>query len=229
VQNVLLIESDERLLRERAHQLSLDGYEVQTAQAEGQARVKLAAKPDAVVLCDLGDGPQTLRLLRDLRAGEVQGADARVPVLAVGADDDSSAMRLYRTGADVALPTCSSPLLVTAGLEALARRLDVEQQRRRVRRIGNLTIDDRARTVQANHRPVRLTRRQFDLLEATSSQPNDVFTRADLTRQVWGFEPDAGTSRLVDSAASRLNRKLQEAGAEPRLQVVRGVGYRLTP
>jgi DNA-binding response OmpR family regulator len=228
VQNVLLIESDERLLRERAHQLSLDGYEVHTAHADQQARAKLAAKPDAVVLCSLSDGPQTLRLLRQLRAGEIPGADARVPVLAVGADDDSSAVRSYRTGADVALPTGSSPLLITAGLEALARRLDVEQQRRRVRRIGNLTIDDKARTVQANHRPVRLTRREFDLLQATSSQPNDVFTRADLTRRVWGFEPDAGTSRLVDSAASRLNRKLQEAGAEPRLQVVRGVGYRLT-
>ena len=150
MQNVLLIESDERLLRERAHQLSLDGYEVHTAHADQQARAKLAAKPDAVVLCSLSDGPQTLRLLRQLRAGEIPGADARVPVLAVGADDDSSAMRSYRTGADVALPTGSSPLLVTAGLEALARRLDVEQQRRRVRRIGNLTIDDKARAVQAN-------------------------------------------------------------------------------
>ena len=229
MQSVVIVESDERLLRERAHQLSLDGYEVQTATAERQARLKLAEKPDALVLCDAGGGPRTLRLLRELRAGEIPGADARVPVLAVGADDDSSAVRLYRNGADVALPTRSSPLLVTAGLEALARRLDVEQQRRSVRRIGNVTIDDKARAVEANHRPVKLSRLEFDLLQATSSQPNDVISRADLTRRVWGFEPDTASPRMVDTAARRLNRKLQEAGAEARLQVVRGVGYRLTP
>lgn len=229
MQSVLIVESDDRTLRERAHQLSLDGYEVQTAQADRQARMKLASKPDALVLCDAGGGARTLQLLRELRAGEIPGADARVPVLAVGADGESSAVRLYRNGADVALPTRSSPLLVTAGLEALARRLDAEQQRRSVRRIGNVTVDDKARAVEVNHRPVKLTRLEFDLLQVTSSQAYDVISRADLTRRVWGFEPDLGSPRLVDAVASKLNRKLDQAGAEARLQVVRGVGYRLTP
>jgi DNA-binding response OmpR family regulator len=229
MQTVLIIERDERLRRERSHQLALDGFDVQSAQTDQQARVKLAEKADAVVLCSIDDGPQTLRLLRELRAGEIPGAEARVPVLAVGADNESSAVRLYRSGADLALPTRSSPMLVAAGLEALARRLDVEQQRRSLRRLGNLTIDDKARAVQANHRPVKLSRLEFDLLAAMSTQPYDVITRADLTRRVWGFEPDTGSPRLVDTAAARLNRKLQQAGAEARLEVVRGVGYRLTP
>jgi DNA-binding response OmpR family regulator len=229
MQNLLIIESDERLLRERSHQLSLDGFDVQSAQTDREARLKLAEKADVVVLCGIDGGPLTLRLLRELRAGEIPGADARVPVLAVGADNESSAVRLYRSGADLALPTRSSPLLVAAGLEALARRLDVEQQRRSIRRLGNLTIDDKARAVQANHRPVKLSRLEFDLLAAMSSQPYDVISRAELTRRVWGFEPDTGSSRMVDTAAARLNRKLQQAGAEARLEVVRGVGYRLTP
>lgn len=79
MQSVLIVESDDRLMRERAHQLSLDGYEVQTAKADRQARLKLAEKPDALVLCDTGGGPQTLRLLRELRAGEILGADAPSP------------------------------------------------------------------------------------------------------------------------------------------------------
>jgi DNA-binding response OmpR family regulator len=228
VQNVLIIESDEQLLRERAYQLTLDGYEVQTAQADRHARLKLAGKPDAVVLCDVGSGAQTLRLLRELRAGQIADTDARVPVLAVGADDESAAVRLYRSGADVALPTRSSPLLITAGLEALAGRLDAEQQRRSLRRIGNLTIDYKARTAEANNRPINLTRREFDLLRTASARPDEVISRADLTREVWGFEPDRGSPRLVDSAAYRLNRKLDDGGAEPRMEVVRGIGYRLT-
>jgi DNA-binding response OmpR family regulator len=227
VQNVLIIEAEERLLRERAYQLTIDGYEVQTAQADRQARLKLAARPDAVVLCDVGGVAETLRLLRELRAGEIEGADPRVPVLAASAVDETAAIRLYRAGADMAIPTRSSPLLVSAGLEALASRLDAEQQRRSVRRIGNLTIDYKARTAEANNRPIKLARREFDLLRAASARPAEVLTRAELTREVWGFDPDYATPRLVDSAAHRLNRKLQEAGAEPRLEVVRGIGYRL--
>lgn len=229
MQNVLIIEAEEWLLRERAYQLTIDGYEVQTAQADRQARVKLAHKPDAVVLCDVGGVAETLRLLRELRAGEIGGADPRVPVLAVSAVDEAAAIRLYRAGADVAIPTRSSPLLVSAGLEALAARLDAEQQRRSVRRIGNLTIDYKARTAEAGSRPIKLSRREFDLLRAASARPNEVLTRAELTREVWGFEPDLSTPRLVDTAAHRLNRKLDDAGAEPRMEVVRGIGYRLTP
>jgi DNA-binding response OmpR family regulator len=214
MQTVLIIEAEEWLLRERAYQLTLDGYEVHTAQADRQARLKLADKPDAVVLCDVGGVAETLRLLRELRVGEIAGADPRVPVLAVSAVDETAAIRLYRAGADVAIPT-------------LAGRLDAEQQRRSVLRIGNLTIDYKARTVEANNRPIKLARREFDLLRAASARPAEVLTRAELTREVWGFEPDCATPRLVDSAAHRLNRKLQEAGAEPRLEVVRGIGYRL--
>jgi DNA-binding response OmpR family regulator len=228
VQTVLIIEAEEWLLRERAYQLTLDGYEVQTAQADRQARLKLADKPDAVVLCDLGGVAQTLGLLRELRAGAIAEADPRVPVLAVSAVDETAAIRLYRAGADMAIPTRSSPLLVSAGLEALASRLDAEQQRRSVCRIGNLTIDYKARTAEAGHRSIKLTRREFDLLRTASARPNEVLTRAELTREVWGFEPDLGSPRLVDAAAHRLNRKLQDAGAEPRLEVVRGIGYRLT-
>jgi DNA-binding response OmpR family regulator len=227
VQNVLIIEAEERLLRERAYQLTIDGYEVQTAQADRQARLKLADKPDAVVMCDAGGVAETLRLLRELRAGEIDGADPRVPVLAASAVDETAAIRLYRAGADMAIPARSSPLLVSAGLEALASRLDAEQQRRSVRRIGNLMIDYKARTAEANNRPIKLARREFDLLRAASARPAEVLTRAELTREVWGFDPDYATPRLVDSAAHRLNRKLQEAGAEPRLEVVRGIGYRL--
>jgi DNA-binding response OmpR family regulator len=227
VQTVLIIEAEEWLLRERAYQLTLDGYDVHTAQADRQARIKLADKPDAVVLCDVGGVAETLRLLRALRVGEIAGADPRVPVLAVSAVDETAAIRLYRAGADVAIPTRSSPLLVSAGLEALAGRLDAEQQRRSVRRIGNLTIDYKARTVEANNRPIKLARREFDLLRVATARPAEVLTRAELTREVWGFDPDCATPRLVDSAAHRLNRKLQDAGAEPRLEVVRGIGYRL--
>ena len=117
--NVLLVETDELELHERVQQLLMDGYAVDAVVAADQARARLADGPDALILC--GE-PQTIGLLRELRAGEIPRADSTTPVLVVGADDDSAGVRYDRAGADVALPSESSPLLVAAGLEALVRQ-----------------------------------------------------------------------------------------------------------
>ena len=229
MESVLIVEADDRLLRERADQLLMDGYDVHTASTVQAARIKLAEGPDAVVLCDAGGGPETIGMLRELRAGEIPRADSRLPVLVVGADDDSAAVRYYRAGADVALPSQSSPLLVAAGLEALSRRAAGEQQRQRMLRVGSLTVDCDARTAQVDNRAVKLTRIEFDLLQTLASQPRKVFTRAELTCEVWGYDPGAaGPSRTVDSHAARMRHKLEQAGAEPMVQSVRGVGWRLS-
>jgi DNA-binding response OmpR family regulator len=136
--NVLLVETDELELRERAEQLLMDGYAVDPVSAVEQARARLAEGPDALVL---SSEPATIGLLRELRAGEIPRADSRVPVLVLGVDDDSSAVRYYRAGADVALPSESLGLLVAAGLEALARRAGAPQTR--VVRVGSLTVEPR--------------------------------------------------------------------------------------
>src|SRR5437764_6635084 len=118
---VLLVETDELELRERTEQLLMDGYAVDAVSRIDHARVKLAEGPDALVL---STAPETIGLLRELRAGEIPRADSGLPVLVLGVDDDSAAVRYYRAGADVALPSESSELLVAAGLEALNRRAD---------------------------------------------------------------------------------------------------------
>jgi DNA-binding response OmpR family regulator len=222
--NVLLVETDEQELRERTEQLLMDGYAVDSVSAVAQTKVRLAEAPDAVILCD---EPATIGLLRELRAGEIHRADSRVPVLVVGVDDDSSAVRYYRAGADVALPSESSGLLVAAGLDALARRAGAPMTR--VVRVGSLTVDRDARTAEIAGRPVKLTRLEFDLLATLASDPRRTFTRAELTREVWDYDPQAARpSRTVESHAHRLRGKLAQAGAEPMVQTVRGVGWRLT-
>ena len=228
MRSVLIVEADERLLSERAEQLLMDGYAVDAVSAFEAARIKLAERPDAVVLCNAGSGPETVALLRQLRAGEIARADPTLPVLVVGADDDSAAVRYYRVGADLALPSRSSPLLVAAGLESLARRTSSEQ-RRQVVKVGSLIVDCDARTAEVDRRAVNLTRLEFDLLQTLASQPRKTFTRAELTREVWGYDPQAaGPSRTIDRHAHTLRHKLEQAGAEPMVKTVRGVGWRLT-
>ena len=226
--SVLIVEADQRVLSERAEQLLMDGYQVDAVGTFEAARIKLADRPAALVLANAGSGPETIALLRQLRAGEIARADPALPVLALGADDDSAAVRYYRAGADLALPSTSSPLLVAAGLESLARRTGSEQ-RRQVVRVGSLTVDCDARTAEVEQRAVKLTRLEFDLLQTLASQPRRTFTRAELTREVWGYDPRAtGPSRTIDSHAYRLRHKLEQAGTREMVQTVRGVGWRLT-
>jgi DNA-binding response OmpR family regulator len=222
--NVLLVETDELQLHERVQQLLLDGYAVDAVDAADQAKIRLAEDPDALILC--GE-PQTIGLLRDLRAGKIPQADSTTPVLVVGGDDDSAAVRYYRAGADVALPAQSSPLLIAAGLEALVRRAGPPQTR--ITRVASLTVDRDARTAHVHEQAVTLTRLEFDLLATLASDPRRTFTHAELTRKVWAYDPHAaGPSRTVHSHVHRLRHKLEHAGAESMVQTVRGVGWRLT-
>ena len=72
--------------------------------------------------------------------------------------------------------------------------------------------------------PLKLTLREFDLLEYLMRKPGVVFTRESLLQSVWGWDFDGG-SRTVDVHVQTLRQKLGErAGA---IETVRGVGYRL--
>lgn len=227
MQDILIIDSNEHTLTALGDQLLLDGYEVLDARAERQARHHLAnSHPDAVILQTLDTPAHTLALLRDLRAGHLTGADPRAPVLTVGADSDHTAVRHYQSGADIALPSTASPLLISASLQALGQRDPA--QRRRILRAGNLTVDTTARTATVQGTPVPLSRLEFDLLAALAAQPNRAFTRAELNHDVWGYDPTAPVSRTLETHAARVRQKLHAAGAEPLIQNIRGVGYRLT-
>jgi hypothetical protein len=72
--------------------------------------------------------------------------------------------------------------------------------------------------------PIRLTRREYDLLTFLCQHPRRVFSRRQLMRQVWGHEM-VGGERTVDVHVRRLRVKLDDAG--PVISTVRGVGYRL--
>ena len=77
-----------------------------------------------------------------------------------------------------------------------------------------------------NRRPVELTLKEHELLRFLLRNPNRVFTRADLLRQVWGDDYYGGT-RTVDVHVRRLRAKTEAAG--DLIETVRGVGYRLVP
>ncbi|HEY2674229.1 MAG TPA: winged helix-turn-helix domain-containing protein [Rugosimonospora sp.] len=89
---------------------------------------------------------------------------------------------------------------------------------------ASLRIYLASRMVLRSGAPIRLTRREYDLLTFLCEYPRRVFSRRQLMRQVWGHEM-VGGERTVDVHVRRLRVKLGEPG--PVISTVRGVGYRL--
>ncbi len=88
----------------------------------------------------------------------------------------------------------------------------------------SLRIYPASRMVLRDGAPVRLTRREYDLLLFLCEHPRRVFGRGQLLRHVWGYEMVSG-ERTVDVHVRRLRVKLGDRG--PLIATVRGVGYRL--
>ena len=92
---------------------------------------------------------------------------------------------------------------------------------------GPLTIDRRARLVTAHGARVELAQKEYELLLHLAIEPERVFTKDELLRDVWGYRTRSRT-RTLDAHASRLRRKLRAAAPEAQLvENEWGVGYRL--
>ena len=112
-----------------------------------------------------------------------------------------------------------------ARIHAVLRRCPPRSDRLR---IGPLEIDRGARRVVVDGRDVPLAQKELAFLVKLASDPDRVFTREQLLRDVWGYRTWAPT-RTVESHASRVRCKLAAAGLAGWVVNVWGVGYKLRP
>jgi two-component system, OmpR family, response regulator len=214
---ILVVEDDPTLRDSLAVTLRAEGYEIETAESGAAALVSFDAfRPDLALLdVRLPAGPDGLDLARELRAR------GDVPVLflsALGELQDRVAG--FEAGGDDYLtkPFSTSELLLR--IQALLRRSG--RLEARAWQVGDLVVDEAARTAVRDGVAVELTRTEFDLLVALGRNLGTVVSKSRLLALVWGFE--TYDENLVEVHISALRRKLEAAG--PRLvQTVRGVGY----
>jgi len=91
---------------------------------------------------------------------------------------------------------------------------------------GPICVEHGTRRVTVGGARVELAGKEYELLVKLASEPQRVFTKEELLREVWGFR-SLGRTRTLDSHASRLRRKLQAIQPGPFVVNVWRVGYRL--
>jgi DNA-binding response OmpR family regulator len=233
--SILVVEQDLEIGAPLVEQLAADGYPARLARTAEHARSLTRASPPALlILGDLEPPQGTLELLVEVRAsGRAQGEPATspwiagLPTIVLGARaQEPDLLRAFESGADDFLARPASYLELRARLRALLARAASSPGLTLVR-VGALAIDTSSRVVSLHGRHVALRRLEYELLLTLARGPERVFAKHELMRLVWGHRVP-GSTRTLDSHASRLRHRLDTTGADRWVINVRGVGYRLT-
>jgi two-component system response regulator MprA len=217
----VLVVDDDRAVRDALRRvLTLDGYDVQSAEDGGEAIEAVAqAVPDAVVL-DVGmpgiDGLEVCERLRLL--------GNRVPILMLTARVEiSDRVAGLDAGADDYLIKPFDVNELKARLRALLRRSGPESEPDELS-FAEVKLDRALHGASVGGQFAELTRTEYQLLELFMRNPRQVLPHSVIYDRVWGY--DFGpTSNALRVYVGYLRRKLQELGARDLLHTVRGVGY----
>lgn len=221
---VLVVDDEPKIRNTVRLFLEQERYAVLTA-GSGQEAIEVTGRlnPDLVVL-DL--------MLPDLQGEEVARslrAVSQVPIIMLTAKtEEADRVAGLRLGADDYVTKPFSPLELVARVEAVLRRShgdgpDVPLSFD----AGNLVVDRDARTVTVGGVDVSLTKSEFDLLLALSSQSGKAFSRYELVARVHGYDYE-GYERTIDVHVKNLRAKLGDDPKDPRyIRTVPGIGYKL--
>ena len=223
-QTVLIVEDEGSIAEALAYQLVQDGFDVKSA----------------------GDGATGLEAFRqggidfvvlDLMLPEMNGEDlcrairkaSDVPILMLTAKDSEVDKVLgLELGADdyVTKPFSSRELL--ARIHAILRRPRRDSPSETLTG-GGISLEPDTMEVVVRGQGVRLTKKEFELLEYMMERPNKVLRREALLEDIWGFD-FGGDSRTLDVHIKRLRAKCEvDPGTPGHLLTVRGVGYKFAP
>lgn len=220
LQHVMIIADEPELAESLQQSLRTMGYQVSVINDGLQGL--MAAKQAATDLIVVGWAPPRLsglELCRRLRVGH----NEEHIILLTQEDSYSDRIAGLRAGANdcISVPFHSEELIARIQTNLLRRR---RKQQSSVLRCADIQLNRKTREVFRGDRLVRLTAREFDLLEYLMSHYFQVLTRAQILENVWGYNYSGG-SNIIEVYIRYLRRKLKSPEGSRLIHTVRSVGY----
>jgi DNA-binding response OmpR family regulator len=221
--HILVAEDDRDIAELISHYLKKAGWTAHVAAAGDQALAYIRNHPvDVVILDVMLPGMNGLDVCKALRADR---ATAGVPIIMLTArGEEADRIRGLELGADDYVAKPFSPNELVARVRAVSRRSQRSETAVPVLRLGPITVDLTKHVVTTEGREVKLTAKEFVLLQYFLEHRGRVISRDILLGDVWGYRYTGGT-RTVDVHVRRLREKLPTL--VEALATIKQFGYKL--
>jgi two-component system, OmpR family, response regulator len=218
---ILVVDDDPDLVRLITRLLERLGHAVDTAGNGDDALWLASEAPYDVIVLDINmPAPDGVEVTRRLRA-----TDNWTPILLLTARGDvDDRVRGLDAGADDYMAKPFAVAELRARLRALNRR--GAPARPPQVSVSGLELDPASRSVTREGTDLRLTRREYALLELLVRNAGTVVTRDQIVAKIWDFASEVG-SNVVDVTVRRLRGKVDRPFGTHSIVTVRGVGYML--
>lgn len=226
-EHLLIVDDEPLMVKGLKYTLEKEGYAVSVA-ADGEEALKLFEEEmfDMIlldVMLPKMDGFEVCQRIREK-------SDIPVVMLTAKGDDMNKILGL-EYGADDYMTKPFNILEVKARIKTILRRAmtaSSQQREYRVIRIHDMEVNLAKHSVKIGGHEVRLTAKEFDLLQVFVTNRGTVFNREQLLAKVWNFDY-TGDARTVDVHIRRLRGKIERNPAEPEFLFTKwGVGYYFT-
>lgn len=225
-QKVLIVEDEVAIAELEKDYLELSGFEVETEHAGDTGLKRSLEEEFNLIILDLMlpevDGFEICREIREKK---------NVPIIMVSAKkDDIDKIRGLGMGADdyMTKPFSPSELVarVKAHLARYERLVNSSQPENDIVEIRGIKIDRTARRVWLDGEEKSFTTKEFDLLTFLAQNPNRVFTKEELFREIWDME-SIGDIATVTVHIKKIREKIEKQSSKPQyIETIWGVGYR---
>ncbi len=223
---ILLVDDEPRLLKGLRFTLEQEGYETLTAMDGEEALSVFFDNQVDLILLDVMlpkmDGIQVCQRIRET---------SNVPIIMLTAKgEDMDKILGLEYGADDYMTKPFNILEVKARIKSILRRASqpVAGENRKVIRVHDMEVNVINRSVTLGGKDVRLTAKEFDLLQLFITNRGKVFSRETMLETVWKYDY-MGDARTVDVHIRRLREKIERNPAQPEFIFTKwGVGYYFT-
>lgn len=219
---MLIADDNKQITSVLAEYAKKEGYTVAVAYDGDEALAKFESfHPDIVLLDVMMPRRDGFEICKEIRR------ESNVPIIMITArGEDFEKIMGLDIGADDYIVKPFSNGEVMARVRAILRRVNLVSASNKIFTCDNLTVNLENYVVEIDGNPVRLTKKEIEILWTLATNINKVFSRDVLLDKLWGFD-FYGDSRTVDSHIKRLRSKLDEFPHEHwDIQTIWGVGYK---
>ncbi|MBK5241999.1 response regulator transcription factor [Clostridium sp.] len=220
--NILIIEDEEKVSEILKAYLEKEGYGVYCTTM-GLDGIKLFEKIKFnLVILDLMlpdiSGEEVCKVLRGISEVHIFMLTAKSSL--------ENRIEGLNIGADEYLVKPFSPRELTARVNALFRRLNINNEKTKVYNNGDLEINYDKRIVKMHEVEISLTPNEFDILQILSSNHGKIFTREQLIERIMGIDFQ-GFDRTIDVHIKNIRKKIEEDSKNPKyILTVNRIGYK---